>query len=83
MIDDPTNLRPADPDELRLAPSLAPQRDGRRRFRHGDELIAKLVADHLVRYLEERNYVVMQKPPRPGHSTSAGNPADRRDSPLG
>jgi hypothetical protein len=83
MIDDPAKLHPADPDELRLALSLALQRDGRRRFRHGDDLMAKLVADHLVRYLEERNYVVMQRPPRPGHSTSAGKPAGRSDSPLG
>ena len=50
MTDDPAKqLLPADPDELRLALSLALQRDGRRRFRHGDELMAKLVADHLVR----------------------------------
>jgi hypothetical protein len=59
MIEDPANLSPADPDELRLALSFALQRDGRRRFRHGDDLMAKLVADHL----EEQNYVVMQKPP--------------------
>jgi hypothetical protein len=81
MSDDAAKLSPADPDELRLALSLALQRDGRRRFRHGDDLMAKLVADHLVRYLEERNYVVMRKPPRPGHSTSAGTPTDR-DEPL-
>jgi len=79
MTDDPTKLRPADPDELRLALSLALQRDGRRQFRHGDDLMAKLVADHLVRYLEERNYIVMQKPGRSGHSTSAGMPIDRSD----
>ena len=63
MTDDVPNLSPADPDELHLAPSLALQRDGRRRFRHVDDLMAKLVADHLIRYLEARNYVVMQKPP--------------------
>jgi hypothetical protein len=54
MSDDLTNLTPADPDELRLALSLALQRDGRRRFRHGDDLMAKLVADHLIRCLEEQ-----------------------------
>ena len=69
MTDDPAILRPADPDELRLAISMALQHDGRRRFRHGDDLMAKLVADHLVRYLEERSYVVMQRPPGRGHST--------------
>ena len=63
MTEDRANLSPADPDELRLALSFALQRDGRRRFRHGDDLMAKLVADHLIRCLEEQNYVVMQKPP--------------------
>jgi hypothetical protein len=63
MSDDPAKLSPANPDELRLAISLALQRDGRRRFRHGDDLMAKLVADHIIRCLEERNYVVMRKPP--------------------
>ncbi len=77
MTDDPAGLTPADPDELRLALSLALQRDGRRRFRHGDELMAKIVADHLVQYLEARNYVVMRRPPQPGHSTSGGRPAER------
>ncbi|HUD58878.1 MAG TPA: hypothetical protein VMQ99_05195 [Acetobacteraceae bacterium] len=76
MTDDPSKLSPADPDELRLTLSLALQRDGRRRFRHGDELMAKIVADHLVQYLEARNYVVMRKPPQPGHSTSGGKPLD-------
>jgi hypothetical protein len=78
MTDDPAKLTAADPDELRLALSLALQRDGRRRFRHSDDLMAQIVADHLVRCLEERNYVVMQKVPGPGHSTSGGMPADRR-----
>jgi hypothetical protein len=69
MSDEPAKLTLADPEELRLALRLALQHDGRRRFRHGDELMAKLVADHLVRYLEQRNFVVMRKPPQPGHST--------------
>jgi hypothetical protein len=77
MTDDPAKLSPADPDELRLAISLALQRDGRRRFRHSDDLMAKLVADHLVRYLEQRNYVIMQRPPGPGHSTP---PIDQMDT---
>lgn len=79
MSDDAAKMSPADPDELRLALSLALQCDGRRRFRHGDDLMAKLVADHLVRYLEARNFIIMQKPSKPGHSTSAGKPTDRSD----
>jgi hypothetical protein len=77
-MDDPANLRPADPDELRLAISMALQRDGRRRFRHSDDLMAKLVADHLVRYLEERNYVILRRPPGRGHSTPLIDPAGAR-----
>lgn len=79
MTDDAVNLAPDDPDELRLALSLALQRDGRRRFRHSDDIMAKLVADHLVRYLEERNFVIMRRTPRPGHSTSAGMPVQLGD----
>src|SRR6476646_10359118 len=77
MTDASARLAPADPDELRLALSLALQQDGRRRFRHGDDLMAKLGSYHLVRYLEERNFVVRRKPPGPAHSTSAGKPADQ------
>ena len=73
MSDDAAKMSPADPDELAL------QCDGRRRFRHGDDLMAKLVADHLVRYLEARNFIIMRKPSKPGHSTSAGKPTDRSD----
>jgi len=75
MTDDPAKLSPADPEDLRFTLSLALQIDGRRRYRQADELMAKIVADHLVRYLEMRNYVVMRKPPRAGHSTSWGKPA--------
>jgi hypothetical protein len=60
MTDDAAKLSPADPDELRLALSLALQQDGRRRFRHGDDIMP---INH-VRHLDERNYVVMRKPPR-------------------
>ena len=68
MPDDP--FRPADPDELRLSLSLALRHDGRKRFRMADDHMANITADHLIRWLERSNYVVMQKPPRPPHSTS-------------
>jgi hypothetical protein len=60
MTDDPAKLLSADPDEVRLALSIALQRDGHRRFRHGDDLVAKPGAGHFVRYLKERNYVVRE-----------------------
>jgi hypothetical protein len=76
--DDPANLRRADPDELRLAISMALQRDGRRRFRHGDDLMANLVADHLVRYLPDWNYVILRRSPAPGHTTLPVGPKGPR-----
>jgi hypothetical protein len=70
MTDEP--LRPADPDELRLALSLALRQDGRRRFPHSSESMANITADHLIRCLEQANYIIMQKKPRRGHSTPTG-----------
>jgi hypothetical protein len=59
MPDDP--LRPADPDDLRQALTHALSFDGRKRFRQADEVMAKITADHLVRYLEMCGYVVMRR----------------------
>jgi hypothetical protein len=80
MQDDPAKLTPADPDDLRFALSFALQHDGRRRYKHGDELMAKIVADHLVRHLELANFVVMQGPPLRGHSTPGPKPTDQEQS---
>jgi hypothetical protein len=63
MPDDPS-LRPADPDDLRQALAFALAFDGRRRFKQADELMARLTADHLVRYLEMAGFVVMRRPGR-------------------
>jgi hypothetical protein len=46
----------------------APRIDGRRRFDKGNELMAKITAEHLVRYLEQAGFVVMKKPPLKSHS---------------
>jgi hypothetical protein len=62
MPDDP--LRPADPDDVRQALAFALAFDGRKRFRQGDEPMAKITADHLVRYLEMSGFVVMRRPGR-------------------
>jgi hypothetical protein len=72
MPSEPLPVTPADPDDLRLTLSMALRQDGRKRFRHGDELMANLTADHIIRWLERCNYVVMRKPPRAPHSTSGG-----------
>jgi hypothetical protein len=46
----------------------APRIDGRRRFDKGNELMAKITAEHLVRYLEQAGFVVMKKPRLNSHS---------------
>lgn len=62
MPDDP--LRPAEPDDVRQALAFALAFDGRRRFRQADDLMARITADHLVRYLEMAGFVVMRRPGR-------------------
>jgi hypothetical protein len=57
-------LRPADPDDLGQALAFALSFDGRKRFRQADEQMARITADHLVRYLEMAGYVVMKRPGR-------------------
>ena len=64
--------------DLRHALAFALAFDGRRRFRHADELAARITAEHLARHLERCGFVVMRKPPGSGHSTSAGTPAGPR-----
>jgi hypothetical protein len=62
MPDDP--LRPADPDDLRQALAFALSFDGRKRWRQADDQMARITADHLVRYLEMADFVVMRRPGR-------------------
>jgi hypothetical protein len=75
MPDEATPPTPADPDDVRRALAFALTFDGRRRFRHAEELAARITAEHLARYLEMAGFVVMKRPPREGHSTSGGRPA--------
>jgi hypothetical protein len=44
MADDPSPLSPADPDDVCRALAFALTFDGRKRFRHADELAAKITA---------------------------------------
>jgi hypothetical protein len=68
MPDEPSPLRPATPDEIADALAFALRFDGRRRFDKGNEMMAKITAKHLVKYLEQAGFVVMKKPPLKGHS---------------
>ena len=86
MADDPSKLRPADPDEFRHTLEFALTFNGRKRFQHADSLMARITADHLAAHLERCGYVLMQRPPGPGHSTpgSAGRSrlGDRKNQAL-
>jgi hypothetical protein len=68
---DPTDkLRPADPSDVASALSFALQYDGRRRVRHADTMMARIVADRLIKHLEASGFVVMKKPDGVAPSTS-------------
>src|SRR5689334_3255953 len=73
------DLRPTDDDEVLFSLSFALQNDGKKRFKHANEIAAKIVARHLLEYLKQSNYVIMKGPPRQGHST----PPIRQDGTLG
>jgi hypothetical protein len=64
---DTPQLRPATPDEIADALAFALRFDGRRRFDKGNEIMAKITAGHLVRYLEQAGFVMMKKPPLKAH----------------
>ena len=42
--------------------------DGRKRVHQGDHLMARIVADRLIKHLERGGFVVMKKPTAPAHS---------------
>ena len=65
-------LTPADRDDLAQALSFALRFDGRKRFRRGDESMADITADHLIRHLDRCGYAVMQKPPAAGSGQDFG-----------
>ncbi len=62
MPDEP-KLMPAKQEDLREALAFALTFDGRKRFRHADELTARITAEHLVRHLELAGFVVLRRPP--------------------
>jgi len=48
------------------------QFDGRRHHHQSDRVMAKIVAGHLVRHLEQSGFVLMKKPPLPDQRMSHG-----------
>ena len=63
IMSDTSPLKPASPDEVEQALAYALRYDGRKRMQRGDELMARLVAEHLMQHLELSGFVVMKKPP--------------------
>ena len=56
-------LLPVTPDELEQAVSHALRFDGRKHFKLAGEIMGKITAAHLVRYLTQAGFVVMKAPP--------------------
>lgn len=65
-------LTPVDLSDLAHSVAFALRFNGRKRFHQGDEFMANLTADHIVRYLDRCGYVVMKKPPALGGGDSPG-----------
>ena len=70
--DQEKSLRPASFDAVEQGLAFALRFDGRKRAHTGDEFMAQITAQRLVRWLDTAGYVVMKKPPSPPHSTATG-----------
>jgi hypothetical protein len=64
-------MKEATQDEIARSLSFALLFNDRKRTHDSDELIARIVAQHLAKHLLGSGFVVMKKPPRMGHSTSS------------
>jgi hypothetical protein len=71
----PEHLTPATTDDIEQALAFALRYDGRRRFDHALEFMARITAAHLVAHLTRSGYVVMHKPP--AWSCACGDTAQR------
>src|SRR5271169_4357836 len=63
---DAAQLTPAKPDDIAEAIAHALQFDGRKRTHRSDEIMARIVAEHLVEALEGAGGAIMQRPPIAG-----------------
>jgi hypothetical protein len=66
MPDEP-KLTPATPDDLAQALAHGLRFNGRKQFHQGDQLMAQITAEHLIKHLELPGFVVMRKLPAPAH----------------
>lgn len=63
---DDEKLTPADPQDLADAIAFALKFSGRKRVHDADASMAAIVADRIVRHLEQSRYVIMKRPPSVG-----------------
>lgn len=75
MTEGPT-LRTATADEVADALVFSLRFDGRKHVHNGDEMMARIVADRLIKHLELSGFVVMKKPPTPSHKAPSHTSAD-------
>jgi hypothetical protein len=62
MTDDASRFKPVAPEDLAYSISFALRFSGKKRFHNGDQLVADITADHIVRYLDRCGYVLMKRP---------------------
>ena len=65
------DLTPATPDDLREALVWALRRNRGKPTRQYDDLLAGAAAEHLMEELRRMGFVVMRRPPLPGHSMNS------------
>jgi hypothetical protein len=61
---------PADPTDLADAIAFALRYSGHKRVHHGDEYMAKIATERIVRPLELARFVVMRRPPIGGSAST-------------
>ena len=62
---DEQRLRPATVEEVESSLVFSLRFDGRKRVHTGDEMMARITAERLVKHLEQSGYVIMKKLPDP------------------
>ena len=68
--DDKRALHPATVSEIEDTLSFALRYDGRKRVHTADNVMARVTAERLTRYLQQSGYVLMRRAPPGARSTS-------------
>jgi hypothetical protein len=63
MTDAPESLKLATPDDIADTLAFALRFDGRKRKSDASEMMSRIVAERLVRHLEQSGFVVMRRSP--------------------